>query len=93
MKGKFITAKEAVAARDNRPDMYDVNVVKEDELSQLIEETAVYTNFLVLKGLPKKYNFISKWERRGFYVNTFQNFDGKPEGVNDWYTLIKWPKK
>lgn len=84
MKSKIITADEAKKLRGELPDAYDTDHLSLDQVAQQIEQTAPYTDRLVLKNLisPK---FIFRLEADGFYVNTMID-----ESAREHYTIISW---
>lgn len=80
----IVTAKEARSLRMKLPDAYDVHTLNAGQVSQQIEQTAPYTDFLVLKGLMES-DLIEALEAKGFYVNTMID-----ESARRNYTLIRW---
>jgi hypothetical protein len=79
---KLITAFEAAELRDrdNYPSE-DINDLELDQISQMIEQAAEYTNFIVLTGKPnaKKYEALKK---------ASYNVVSLPGGKTD----IQWPE-
>lgn len=88
MKTKIIHATHAAEQRDrdNYQDGFNSNKLSIDQISQLIEQTAPYANFLVLAD-QMRFAMIKALEKQGHYVNTIQDLHSK-----EWYTLIKWPE-
>jgi hypothetical protein len=84
---KLITAFEAAELRDrdNYPSE-DINDLDLDQISQMIEEAAPYTNFITLKGhLP------SNDKERKLIYNKY-NVIRLMEPDYTYYTLIQWPE-
>lgn len=79
-----VTAKQARELRMKLPDAYDVHTLNAGQVSQQIEQTAPYTDFLVLKGLMES-DLIEALEANGFYVNTMID-----ESARRNYTIIRW---
>jgi hypothetical protein len=80
----LITPKQARESKIPLPDGYDAFKINYGQLCQLIEETGPYTDFLVLKNLLK-WSWINKLERKGYYVNFFEELRTKQS-----FTLISW---
>jgi hypothetical protein len=81
----LITAFEAAELRDrdNYPSE-DINDLDLDQISQMIEEAAPYTNFLYLKGKPTD-NIYQQLIDAKYRVDKIGTVEGR-------YTRIVWPE-
>ncbi len=84
MKDYLITAEQAQKSKIDLPNGYDGFKINYGQLCQLIEEHAPQTDFLMLKNLIKM-SWINKLQRKGYYVNFFEEFRTKQS-----FTLISW---
>lgn len=84
MKNNTITAKAAREMRGSLPDTFDAYTLTWDQIVQLIEQSAPFSDVLILKNLAA-YDHLKRLEGVGFYVNTLHD----PE-ADEHYTVIRW---
>ncbi len=86
MTDYLITPEEARKAKINLPDGYDAFTINYGQLCQLIEETAPYTDFLVIK-YPIKWKWLKRLKKKGYFVNSMKERITQQE-----FTFISWKK-
>lgn len=83
----LITATQAAELRDqhNYPSEH-ITALSLGQISQMIEEAAPYTNFIVLDGLLFDGKIAGPLTDVGYYIDTLIAHDSK-----EVFTLIQWP--